>query len=92
MWTPGTWGEQMFTDGRFFSLSATRLVGRCEEWPISCIMDARGWTGLYSGKRGMLRAGGMLPQNCRRFGTGMCQIKLKVYDSLLALSVITGVL
>ena len=58
MWTPGTWGEQMFTDGRFFSHSATRLVGRCEEWPISCVTDARGWTELYSGKRGMVRAGG----------------------------------
>ena len=58
MWIPGTWGEQKFTNGCFFSLSATRLVGRCEEWPISCVTDAGGWTELYSGKRGMVQAGG----------------------------------
>ena len=28
MWTPGTWGEQMFKHRRFFSLSAIGLVGR----------------------------------------------------------------
>ena len=28
MWTPGTWGEPMLTDGHFFSLLAGWLVGR----------------------------------------------------------------
>ena len=56
--TPGTWGEPMFTNGHLFSLSVGRLVGRCEEWPLSGITDEWGWTELYSGKRGMVRAGG----------------------------------
>ena len=29
MWTPGTWGEPMFTSGHFFSISATGVVGGC---------------------------------------------------------------
>ena len=40
------------------SANSQGMVGRCEEWPISGVMDARGWTELYSGKRGMVRAGG----------------------------------
>ena len=35
MWTPGTWGEPMFTSGHFFSISATGVVGGCPKWPIS---------------------------------------------------------
>ena len=34
VWTPGTWGEPMFTSGHFF-ISATGVVGRCPKWPIS---------------------------------------------------------
>ena len=58
MWTPGTWGEPMLMDGHLFSLSVGWLVGRCEEWPLSGDTDERGWTELYSGKRGKARAGG----------------------------------
>ena len=29
VWTPGTWGEPMFTSGHFFSISATGVVGGC---------------------------------------------------------------
>ena len=58
LWTPGTRGEPMFTDGCFFSFSIPRMVGRCEEWLISGVTDTRGWTELYSGKRVMVRAGG----------------------------------
>ena len=40
----------MFTDGYFFSISATRMVGGCEKWPISSVTDGRnpgneGWSG-----------------------------------------------
>ena len=33
MWTTGTWGEQMFSNEHFFSVSAAGLVGGCLEWP-----------------------------------------------------------
>ena len=58
LWTPGTWGEPMLTDGHFFSLSVGWLVGWCQKWPLPIDTDERGWTELYSGKRGMVRAGG----------------------------------
>ena len=50
----------MFTDGHFFSIFATRMVGGCEKWPILgvTVTDGRDWIGIYSGKRGMVRAGG----------------------------------
>ena len=47
----------MFT-GRFFSISATRMVSRCEKWPISSVTDGHNWIELYSGKQRMVRAGG----------------------------------
>ena len=65
VWTPGTWGEQMFTDGHFFSISATRMVGGCEKWPISGVTDGRDWIEIYSGKRGMVRAGGSASRTIR---------------------------
>ena len=33
--TTGTWGEQMFSNEHFFSVSAAGMVGGCPEWPIS---------------------------------------------------------
>ena len=58
VWTPGTWGEPMLTDEHFFSLSVGWLVGWCQKWLLPSGTDERGWTELYSGKRGMVRAGG----------------------------------
>ena len=55
---PRTWGEPMLTDGHFFSLSVGWLVGWCQKWPLSSATDEHGWTELYPGKRGMVRAGG----------------------------------
>ena len=34
------------------------MVCGCAEWPIPGFTDARRWTGLSAGKRGMVRAGG----------------------------------
>ena len=33
--TTGTWGEQVFTGGHFFSVLVTGLVGGCPGWPVS---------------------------------------------------------
>ena len=57
LWTPGTWGEPTLMDGHFFSLFVGWLVSRCQKWPLSGDTDERGWTELYSGKWGMVRAG-----------------------------------
>ena len=65
LWTPGTWGEPMFTDGHVFTLYVGRLVGWCEEWPLSGVTDERGWTELYSGKRGWSRWEGQPPKSSR---------------------------
>ena len=35
VWTPGTWGEPMFTGGHFFSIFTTGVVGGGPKWPIS---------------------------------------------------------
>ena len=48
----------MLTDGHFFSLSVGWLVGWCQKWTLPSGTDERRWTELYSGKRGMVRAGG----------------------------------
>ena len=48
----------MFADGCIFPFSAAWVVGRYAEWPIPGVTDTRGWTELYSGKSGMVRAGG----------------------------------
>ena len=56
--TTGTWGEPMFVDGRVFPFSVAGLVSRCAGWPMPSITDTRRWTKLFSGKRGMVRAGG----------------------------------
>ena len=53
LWTPGLWGEPILMDGHFFPLSVDWLVDRCQKWPLSGDTDKRGWTELYSGKRGM---------------------------------------
>ena len=58
LWSPGTWGEPMLMDGHFFSLSLGWLVGWCHKWPLPSGTDERGWTELFSGKRGMVWAGG----------------------------------
>ena len=58
LWSTGTWGEPILTDGHFFSLSVGWLVGWCQKWPLPSRTDECGWTELYSGKRGMVRAGG----------------------------------
>ena len=55
MWTPETWGEQMFLSGHFFSVLATGVVGRGTRWPISGSM-AWGSSSMVWG--GMVRAGG----------------------------------
>ena len=34
VWTPGTWGEQMFPGGPFFPVLATGVVGGCPRWPV----------------------------------------------------------
>ena len=66
----------MFTDGHFFSISATRMVGECEKWPISGVTDGRDWIEIYSEKRGMVRAGGSggrgggVRKDARRLGRG----------------------
>ena len=57
MWTPGTRGEPMFAGGHFFSVPTTGLVSGCPEWPISSHTDWWNWNVVYSGKRGMVRAG-----------------------------------
>ena len=64
LWSPGTWGEPMLRDGHFFSLSVGWLVGWCQKWPLPSGTDERGWTELYSGKRGMVRAGGSASSWC----------------------------
>ena len=56
--TPGTWGEPMFAGGHLFSILAAGLVGGCPGWLISSDTDRRNWNVVYSGKRGMVRAGG----------------------------------
>ena len=56
--TPGTWGEPVFAGGHFFSVLFAGLVGGCPGWPISNDTDWRTWNVVFSGKRGMARAGG----------------------------------
>ena len=58
LWSTGTWGEPMLTDGHLFSLYVGWLVGWCQKWPLPSGTDEPGWTELYSGNRGMVRAGG----------------------------------
>ena len=58
VWTPGTWGELMFAGGHCFSIPTTGVVSGCPEWPISSDTDRWNWNVVYSGKRGMVRAGG----------------------------------
>ena len=48
----------MLADGRIFPLSTAGMVCGCAEWPIPGFTDTRRWTGLSTGKRGMVRAGG----------------------------------
>ena len=48
----------MFTVGRIFPLFIVGMVGGCAEWTIPGFTDARRWTGLPAGKRGMVRLGG----------------------------------
>ena len=62
LWSPGTWGEPMLMDEHFFSLSVGWLVGWCQKWTLLTGTDECGWTELYSGKRGMVRAGGSASQ------------------------------
>ena len=41
-----------------FSVLVAGLVGGCPRWPISSDTNRRNWNVVYSGKRGMVRAGG----------------------------------
>ena len=34
VWTPRTWGEQMFPGGHFFTVLTTGVVGGCPRWPV----------------------------------------------------------
>ena len=39
VWTPGTWGEPMLTDGHLISLYVSWLVGWCQKWPLQSGTD-----------------------------------------------------
>ena len=48
----------MLKNRHFVTLSVGWLVGRSYKWLLPSSKDERGWTELYSGKKGMVRAGG----------------------------------
>ena len=54
MWTAGHGVNR----GHFFSVLVAGLVGGYPRWPISGDTDRWSWNVVYSGKRGMVRAGG----------------------------------
>ena len=59
VWMSGTWGEQMFPGVHFFSVLATVVVGGGPRWPISGGMAWGSSNIVSSGKRGVVRVGGL---------------------------------
>ena len=73
---PGHGGEPVFTSGHFFSVLVAGLVGECPGLPISGDTDRWNWNVVYSGKRGMVRAGGSASRIIGGGGGGKVRLTL----------------